>query len=223
MRKYAAILFLGLFPMKLGMDSAQPTPLIPAQPSGKRGEPGLAEKAEWFPAMEEENGLTKADFDRMGLRKLTKDEYGWLIAWLIVRDTPLLKYQSTDDLLDAKKKSFHDYDTDFIAYAKAAGSGLESEIGSDLEENASHAEDYLEVLSSELFIYDHLRSEKDRAMTKPFLLAHISLYSRLLNNFAQETGNDISHTTNQSLAAEATRMREDLRAARDILDSIRLQ
>jgi len=135
---------------------------------------------------------------------------------------PPMQASAAGHLLLAKQGRLLDYGDDFLDFAKSS-TGLEYEIATDLDNTAGTAADQLGAASTLLEIYDSMSCREDRAAVERHLQTTLNFSSRLLRNRISEMNNVISHTRKPGVAAEAARMRDDLREAVSILDSVKLQ
>lgn len=119
-------------------------------------------------------------------------------------------------------KRFAEYQQDFVQFARAS-SGDEYEVAMDLSTIAAQAGDYMNAVLTLLNIYDDVSCKEDQEKIRPVIEADVRFYSKNLEVFTQEANLGIAHTKMPGVAAEGTRMRDDLREAKSILDSIKLQ
>ena len=131
--------------------------------------------------------------------------------------------QSSDELLNAKQKRFLEYNRDFLDFVKSIPDTFEKLYASELVTVASETVDRLDAAGNFLWIYRSLSCKEDRARIKPLLENQFSFYSQYLELSIKSVNLDISHTKTPGVAVEAIRMKDDLREAKSILDSIKLR
>ena len=129
--------------------------------------------------------------------------------------------QSRADLLRGKQKRLLEYDEDFLDFAKSS-SDREWRIAMELDTAAGRGSDQLDAAITLLEIYDSLSCKEDRARVKAYLQKELPLYGRFLEIDIKQVNFDISSTGKPGVAAEAARMRDDLREAVGILKSVKI-
>src|ERR1700730_13547190 len=103
---------------------------------------------------------------------------------------------------------FVNYSRDFVTFAK---SGDDYEVAMDLHTTASETGDYLSAVDTLLEIYSDLSCEDDRSRIQPQIIKDVDLYVSLVENLIERANLDIAHTKMPGIAAEGTRMRDELR------------
>lgn len=85
-------------------------------------------------------------------------------------------------------------------------------------------EDYitLDSASAELVLYDAAQSGNDRNILASIIMDRIPRYARFLDSYVGEVNVDIPTIDDPLVAAEATRMRDDIREAKQALEQINL-
>ena len=130
------------------------------------------------------------------------------------------------DRLNAKEKRFVEYQKDFVDFAKAAVSSdapaLEYETAFELQTVAGETADRLHAARIFMEIYSKLSCEEDRARIAPVIEREFLLDSQQMELSIKEATVAISYMKRPGVAAEAVRMKDDLREARSSLDSIKL-
>jgi hypothetical protein len=128
----------------------------------------------------------------------------------------------TDQLTVAQSnKRFINYQKDFLEFSRA-GSADEGQVALDLSTTASQAADYLNAVLTLLTIYDDLSCKEDRDRIRSVIDAEVRFYSKNFELLTREANLDIAQTKMPGVAAEGTRMRDDLRQAKSTFDSIKL-
>ena len=89
-----------------------------------------------------------------------------------------------------------------------------------LDETASSAADYLGSIADLLAVYKNLECEADRAIMKPLLEDRLRLYSGLLDISAETAAIPLGSANQQATTEKALKLRDDLLAAKNKLDSI---
>lgn len=121
----------------------------------------------------------------------------------------------------AKLKRFAEYQQDFLHFAESgSGSTPEYEVSTDLHTAASQTGDYLAAVQTLLEIYADLSCNEDRVRIRPVIERELGFYSKQIEPLIKQANLGIAHTTMPGVAAEGTRMRDDLRDVKSILDSI---
>ena len=92
----------------------------------------------------------------------------------------------------------------------------------ELEAIASSANSFFDSAKTLLLVYRSV-SKEDRTGIRGFLKLKFSNCSEHIEVLISKANLEISDTKRPGVAAEATRMRDDLREAKSILDSIELQ
>jgi hypothetical protein len=132
--------------------------------------------------------------------------------------------QSNFDFLEHKVKQFLDHEQDFIDYARSHKSNtMEFEMCSDLNTVASRAGDLLDATRALLLVYDNISCAVDRATIRPVIKMQLDHYIKRLNLSVSQVNNVLSLTKNPGIATAASRMKEDLRETRVLLETINLR
>jgi hypothetical protein len=125
---------------------------------------------------------------------------------------------------EAKQKHFRDYQKDFLDFEKSAqNSTVELAVANDLQTAARETQTSIDTASLLIQIYENLSCSEDRTRTKLVLYTQFAAYSKELDLAVSQTNYKISFIQRPGVAAEATRMRDELREVKSILDSIKLQ
>ncbi|HEV1994606.1 MAG TPA: hypothetical protein VGR03_09765 [Candidatus Acidoferrum sp.] len=130
--------------------------------------------------------------------------------------------QSFDEAVHAKHKRFVEYHQTFNSFAQSGLGSDEFHVAMSLTTIASRTGDYLWSVHILLEIYGGLSCEEDRARVRPIIERELNFYSKLIEVFVDEANLNIAHTHMPGVAAEGTRMRDDLRGVKSIFDSIKL-
>lgn len=156
----------------------------------------------------------------------------WVLLLIIVyalafRSDQVVSAQTkpqSDEIVLAKLKHFVDYQRDFVHFAQSGlGSPDEYEVASDLGLEATQTVDYLNAVQTLLEVYADLSCEEDRARIRPVIERELGFYSKQMDPLIQEANLGIAHTKMPGVAAEGTRMRDDLREVKSTFDSIKLR
>jgi hypothetical protein len=133
--------------------------------------------------------------------------------------------QSNDELLvGAKEKRFATYGIDFATFAKSMPApSFEYDITEGFLADASETTEELHAAGSLLEIYDGLSCEQDREKSRVVIERDIHYYVQFIEQHITTANLGIAHTQNPGVAAEGIRMRDDMREAKTILDSIKLR
>jgi hypothetical protein len=123
-----------------------------------------------------------------------------------------------EEALWQKEKNFHNYGHDFTDFA----SGDEYEPSALLADTAWKVEGHISAVRALLDIYDGLSCPADRATTRLIIRRELGYYSRDLDSEIKGSNMDIEHTKKPGVAAEATRMRDELRDVQELFNSIKL-
>jgi len=132
---------------------------------------------------------------------------------------------SSAKLLHSKEKRFDEYQEDFLSFAKSAMGvgGSEYEAGFDFYTIAAETGERLHAARTLLEIYDDLLCEEDRARIRFRINSELLYYGKEIDLSIQQVNVYIPATKRPGVAAEAIRMKDDLREVKGILDSVKLQ
>ena len=131
--------------------------------------------------------------------------------------------QSFDKLVRAKHKHFIEYQQDFLHFGQSGLGTDEYQNAMDLEKVAEETGQDLAAVDTLLEIYGDLSCEEDRASVRPVIEKDLGYYSKLTDPSIEGANLNIAHTHMPGVAAEGTRMRDDLREVKSIFDSIKLR
>jgi hypothetical protein len=131
--------------------------------------------------------------------------------------------QSFETMIRAKHKHFIEYQQDFLHFAQSGLGTDEYQNAMDLEKVAEETVQNLTAVDSLLEIYGALSCAEDRASVRPVIEKDLAYYSKLTEPSIEGANLTIAHTHMPGVAAEGTRMRDDLRNVKGIFDSIKLQ
>ena len=134
--------------------------------------------------------------------------------------SPQVKPQSSYDLLAAKQQHFLQYNQDFLDFAKAEEGGPKAYSTDHL---LSVAEKVTTQVQAALEVHGDLACPEDKTRIRSFLRMKFVSYGRQMDLSAEETNIYIAATRKPGIAAETTQMREDLREAKSILESVKLE
>ena len=93
----------------------------------------------------------------------------------------------------------------------------------ELSSTASQTGDYLNEVLALLNIYGNLSCKEDRERVRPVIEAELRQFSKSMELLTTQTNIGIAHTKMPGVAAEGSRMRDDLRQAKSTFDSIKLR
>jgi len=150
-----------------------------------------------------------------------------VLALLIEADRDVFaqaEHRPSLELLEVQK-SFTDYQKDFLDFANSSAkdTGLEYSVAMELFKIAAENNERIGATTALLFVYENVHCKDDLARIRPLLGLDLSMYSKQINLDVESANRQISSTQSPGVAAEATHMRDDLREAKGILDSIKLQ
>ena len=133
---------------------------------------------------------------------------------------------SNSDVLNAEAKKFLDYSRDFLDVRRALtnehlGESLDYQIALELMEVASHNNERSSLLGSLLAVYEGTDCSERHAAHHMMVSEEILTASRQIDNDIRAVQIDINDTHKPGLAAEALRMKDDLRALKEKLEQIR--
>lgn len=131
--------------------------------------------------------------------------------------------QPKNSILSAKEKKFIHYGQDFLDFARAGiGRADEYQQSSDLAQIASESVDHLNSAGTLLVIYDELSCPSDRIAVRALIKAEFGSYSKEVALLVKQVNRDITDLQQPEVAAEAGRMRDDLRDVQELFDSVKL-
>lgn len=134
-------------------------------------------------------------------------------------DSLLAKSQSANFWrLTRKNGIFLRYAHDFLDFARGG-----DQLSFDLETVAEETSDRVASVTTLLEIYDDLSCPQDRTAVRVVVERELSGYSKETELAIRQTNLAISSSTKPGIAAEATRMRDDLRELQGQFESIKLQ
>jgi hypothetical protein len=120
--------------------------------------------------------------------------------------------------LALKEKSFHNYGHDFVDFAR----GDEYEPSDGLADTAWEVEGHISAVMALLDIYDRLSCPPDRDAARIVIRRQLSYYSKDVDSEVKLSNMGIEHTKKPGVAAEAMRMRDELRDVQELFNSIKL-
>jgi hypothetical protein len=131
--------------------------------------------------------------------------------------------QSFDKVIRAKHKQFIEYQQDFDHFGESGIGTDEYQYAMDLAKVAEETEQSLSAVNTLLEIYSDLSCAEDRANVRPVIEKELGYYSKMIELSVKEANLTIAHTQMPGVAAEGTRMRDDLRQVKSVFDSIKLR
>jgi hypothetical protein len=93
----------------------------------------------------------------------------------------------------------------------------------NLEATSNTIADYMSAVGTLLEIYSDLSCEEDRIKIRVVVEKEVSYYAKQITPLVDGANLSIAHTRMPGVAAEGTRMRDDLREVKSILDSVKLR
>ena len=127
------------------------------------------------------------------------------------------------ELLMAKSKRFGEYERDFLDYASTLDfDSLERMECRDLVDFASRIGDQLDAANLMVLVYDKVSSARDRARIRLLIETFLNRNISFLDVFMRGVNQSLPRITNQTIAASASRMKDDLRETKALLESIKL-
>ena len=112
---------------------------------------------------------------------------------------------------------------DLLALAKAlhgSHESLEHDIAMEMEQTAIHCSDYFSVVSTLLFIQDHMVNAADRAVVKEQVSFVVDGYVKQIG-FALEVVNlGLADTNKPAIAEAGGRLRDTLREGQALLETL---
>jgi hypothetical protein len=117
------------------------------------------------------------------------------------------------------QKKFVQYQQDFLDFAK----GDEYQPSADLNQVAATTGDDLNSVGVLLEIYEVISCPQDRTPVREVIQRELTFYIKQVNIEIETANLDIANTQKPGVAAEASRMRDDLREVHVLFDSIKLR
>jgi hypothetical protein len=133
-------------------------------------------------------------------------------------------FNAADDL-DQTAARFSSYSDDLLTFAtgaRADSEHIEYDVAISLANEATLMSERLHSLSALLSSYNVLACKEDRAKMKPLLAREFTSYRDLFMNSVKVINFNMTYTHRPTVAAEAPRMRDDVRAMRVLLDMVTL-
>ncbi len=131
--------------------------------------------------------------------------------------------QPNRGILAKKRKQFAYYTQDFLDFARAdIARADEYSISSDLAQVASENADHLNSAGTLIELYDKLSCPQDRTAVRALIQDEFVSYSKQVTLYVKMVNLNIAHLQKSEVAAEAGRMRDDLREVQNLFDSIKL-
>jgi hypothetical protein len=121
--------------------------------------------------------------------------------------------------LSAQVTIFGNYIKDFQEMGKSL-SGESFDEANFLEQTSSLVQERLYATAAMLQMYDAISCKTDRANVRPLLKEQLNYSSWRLNEQATRTSGFLAIVTVPALATEGIKMRDDVRAAKNKIDSI---
>ena len=138
--------------------------------------------------------------------------------------------QQSSSKLDAKitsirelQKRLNYHAKDFIDFSRHNGNGTEYSISVDLYYMATRAQECLHAANSILQIYDLITCETDRSKIKPLIKMELRDSVRGIEMHVKQVNDNLAFTKVPAVATSGTKLKEDLREAIALLESIELQ
>lgn len=146
----------------------------------------------------------------------------FLFVLLILSTSPLAfeaDQGSQFAFLTRKQIKFGDYTKDFIEFSKSG----EYEPSSDLGQFAATSGDYAGAIGTLLEVHNELACSVDRAAVRPLIERVAAFYSKQLNRQIDGVNAGIAFTKKPGVAAEAIRLKDDMRDLQELFNSLKLQ
>jgi hypothetical protein len=116
------------------------------------------------------------------------------------------------------------YSSDFRDFAKSAEPGtLEYQISYNLASEATETSVELSSVGVLMKVYGTLECKADKEHVREIIVPEIQYYSKLLDTNIQAITNGIAYTNRPGVSQEALKLREDVRASKRLLDSIKFE
>jgi hypothetical protein len=116
-----------------------------------------------------------------------------------------------------------DFTKEFDDFVKTGDTAFENGKLDDLRNLATNTSESLNKAASLVGIYEDLECEQDRVKVRPRIEANLRDYGKSLGLAIETANRRISNTRNPDVVGVAVRMRNDLRDAKTLLDSIKLR
>jgi hypothetical protein len=150
-----------------------------------------------------------------------------ILAWSFFKHNDIVLAQagpqSFDKMVRAKRKHFIDYQQDFVHFGQSSLGTDEYQTAMDLEKVAEETVQELDAVHTLLEIYGDLSCQEDRARVRPLIENDLGYYSKMTEPSIEGANLIIAHTQMPGIAAEGTRMRDELREVKSIFESIKLR
>lgn len=130
-----------------------------------------------------------------------------------------LRSQSSPHDLNAQMKVFESYSKDFRAMQQPSH-GEELEVLLFLDQVATIAEERLYAANAALHMYDGISCNPDRLKAKGILKEQLEYYSWAFDSEVTRTTGSLTFVKVPAAAQAGLRMKDDLRATKEKLDSI---
>lgn len=130
--------------------------------------------------------------------------------------------QSRIDRLAAKQTQFRVYANDFLDFAKSAhdeNGTFEHQIALDLNMVASEEADFVDAFSDLVELQDEMKCAQDRTAVSARVDNRAAYYRGLMQNQLKNVNIDLGYTKRPGVAAEALRLKDDLRETLEILQT----
>jgi hypothetical protein len=144
-----------------------------------------------------------------------------LITCQAFGDQPTL--HNYTDFLDVQAKKMIDHSEDFLAFAKSKRDNpSEWQICYNLHAASLQTADYLDTISSLIYVYSNISRKTDRLVVRPFIQKKVKLITEQISLSVKQVNNEVVYTNNPAVAASGTRLREDLRKVIEYLHDFHL-
>ncbi|HTW56833.1 MAG TPA: hypothetical protein VMD99_01745 [Terriglobales bacterium] len=129
--------------------------------------------------------------------------------------------QANLQTFSAKAKQFSNYGEDFLGFGKGENNSLEHTISTELFTVAVQNNERMSALKALLTIHLGTLCPQDRSLVETVIQQEFSYYSKQIAVDIRQVNLDVGDTKKPGVAAEALRMRGDLRELQALLDSIK--
>jgi hypothetical protein len=135
-----------------------------------------------------------------------------------------LEMLSKLDALESEMKQFANYEKDFSEFKKnLSKDSLDSEIADNFYSLSKIGTEQVRSAYVVLYVYSNLSCEADRAKVKGMIQTLLNNYLSRKDGEIQLINGLLSLAKNPALALTGTKLKEDLRAIKSLLESTRLQ
>ncbi len=147
-----------------------------------------------------------------------------IVVFLLISTGYARPQQSNNQRLVELHTRFRNYYQDFLDFAKTGvTAGSEFDSARELARSADETGVFLGSAETLVDIYNAVSNKEDRDRIRPMIQRDLAFYSKRLDFSIKETNLELGYLTRPGVVAEATRMRDDLREAKNAFDSVELR